>query len=318
MGAGPRDSREALIAQASDWLVKLDSGSVDLAAFEEWRRSDARHAAAFAEVAAAWDHLKVLRGRSIVAPRQSTALRPNRRWLLRAAGLGGVTVLGGGLFAGQRAFARTYVETGVGERRTIGLPDGSWVELNTDTALSWRVTREVSHVWLERGQAAFTVAASPSRQFLLTTRDAEATMQPGQFDARIRNGALDVVVLSGGLKTRNGGEATSLHGSDGPARLFISGDTVAANPMTEADVNAATSWRRGEIVFGGAPLSSAVAEYNRYLTRKMVIGDPQISDVRLGGRFLTSNPGGFLLALHQAFGVRAVEESDQIVLLGQK
>ncbi len=58
--AGDQD-RDALIAQASEWLARLDAGRADSTAFEAWRGSDPRRAAAFAEVAAAWSRLDALR-----------------------------------------------------------------------------------------------------------------------------------------------------------------------------------------------------------------------------------------------------------------
>jgi transmembrane sensor len=63
-----------------------------------------------------------------------------------------------------------------------------------------------------------------------------------------------------------------------------------------------SAWRRGEIVFQGAPLGAVVEDYNRYLTKKLVIADPELSKLRLGGRFTNSDPSDFLNTLSSSFG----------------
>lgn len=334
MAAESKDRREALIAEASVWMARLDTGDADQNEFAIWRDADPHRAAAFAEVARTWSRLDVLRGvvtadESVPTPRvQSRASAPrvsgiSRRAMFQAAGVVGIAGLGVGLFA-PRVMANNRASTGVGERRSLVLADGSRIELNTDTAITWRVRRDLRQVWLERGQAAVTVAEDASRPFVLNTHGAATQLWPGQFDARLRGGSLDLTILSGRARPQPKpgphGVPTQLQVADdravdGPSTLLITGGDVVARRLSDADVAATTSWRRGEIVFDGEPLGSAVDEYNRYLTRKLVIGDPKLAGMRLGGRFLTSNPDGFLTALNQAFGVRAVDTGPHQLLL---
>ncbi len=44
--------------------------------------------------------------------------------------------------------------------------------------------------------------------------------------------------------------------------------------MTNASAQDIVAWQSGEIVFDGMPLGRAVAEFNRYLDRKIIVGDP--------------------------------------------
>ena len=83
----------------------------------------------------------------------------------------------------------------------------------------------------------------------------------------------------------------------------------------EAEVQSVQAWRRGEIVFEGQALSVAVEEYNRYLTRKLVIGDDKAAHLRLGGRFLTGDPDSFLDALRTTFGLRIIDDGSSRILL---
>ncbi len=48
-----------------------------------------------------------------------------------------------------------------------------------------------------------------------------------------------------------------------------------------------------------------VAEFNRYNRRQMVIADPAIENLRIGGGFEATDPESFIAALERTLGVRA-------------
>ena len=114
-------------------------------------------------------------------------------------------------------------------------------------------------------------------------------------------------------------DATAEAGVAGPddARrvLEVSDSKIAVVDAPEDQVQNAQAWRRGEIVFEGQALSVAVEEYNRYLTRKLVVEDARAANLRLGGRFLTGDPDSFLQALRTTFGLRIVEDGPSRILL---
>ena len=71
----------------------------------------------------------------------------------------------------------------------------------------------------------------------------------------------------------------------------------------QEELVARTAWRVGEVWLIGHPLSEAIAEFNRYNTRQLVILDSWTASLRPGGRFFTSHPEAFAEALSH-FGVR--------------
>ncbi|MET3664848.1 FecR domain-containing protein [Caulobacter sp. 1776] len=304
--------RDALIAQASEWLARLDAGRAAPEAFEAWRDADPRRAAAFAEVAAAWSKLDALR---------DAELR-KRPVMTRRAWLGGGLALAAGLSAaaylGRDHLLRARTITGVGERRTLALPDGSSVELNTDTEVLWRFDRQRRRLWLERGEVALTIAQDALRPFELFTQQGLARLASGQFNARLRPAGLDLIVLAGraAIRTASGETQAAVEAAaDARQTLAITAAGVAVVAAPEAEVQAVQAWRRGEIVFEGQRLTEAVEEYNRYLTRKLVIEDPKVGALRLGGRFLTDNPETFLDALRTTFGLRIISDGPSRILL---
>lgn len=301
------------IDAAAAWLVALDAGTGDPAAFEAWRNADPRHAAAFAQVAATWSQLGIA-GRSGA---ELPALPPEpvvpaglsrRRWMQAAAGIAAIGLTAG---IGGRALARSSADTSVGERRSIRCDDGLRVDLNTDSAIAWRSTFG-RHVWLERGEVALDIVDGPAMRL---SADAVAVdLAPGRYNARLgTDGTLDLLVLSG--------RSTWVDGTGGVhagQRLLAGAASSRTLALTAEDRDRAEGWRRGELVFAGDTLGAAVAEYNRYLTVPLAIDDPEVRDIRLGGRFTSADPADFLAALDASFGIVARREGRRILLHPEK
>jgi transmembrane sensor len=312
--AQPGDQdRDALIAEASLWLARLDAGRASEQDLDAWREADPRRAAAFAEVASAWTRLDALREAD-----DQTVPRPSRRAWLTGGGAALAAGLAGAAYLGRDVLLRDRVVTGVGERRTLALPDGSSIELNTDTEVFWRFDRKRRRLWLSRGEAALMIVHDSLRPFELFTSQGLARLAAGQFNARLRPAGLDLIVLAGqaAVRTASGAaQAQVIGAADARQALEITAHHIDVVATPEAEVQAVQAWRRGEIVFEGQALSVAVEEYNRYLTRKLVIGDDKAGSLRLGGRFLTGDPDSFLDALRTTFGVRIVEDGPSRILL---
>uniref|UniRef100_B0SVP1 Regulatory protein PupR, putative n=1 Tax=Caulobacter sp. (strain K31) TaxID=366602 RepID=B0SVP1_CAUSK len=302
------DAPDSVAAQAAAWLARLDTGVADEAEFERWRGADPRHAVAFAKVGALWSDL-ARAGRTLAepAPVAAPTPAPSRRRLLEAAGIGAVAILGGGV--ATRAFARQRVVTGVGQRLDRKLADGAVMTLNTDTEVRWREGRDGVEVWLERGEVSLTTAGRP---FLLRAAAETARLQPGgRYNARMRGPVTDVTVLSGQA-------AASSVAAAAAHNLTLTASGALTRPTAAPELQTIEAWRRGEVVFEDEPLAAAVEEYNRYLTRKLMIVDPQLATVRVGGRFTSSDPADFLQALSASLGVTSRRAGDDVILTRAK
>jgi transmembrane sensor len=67
--------------------------------------------------------------------------------------------------------------------------------------------------------------------------------------------------------------------------------------------------------FTGDSLEKAVAEYNRYLTHKIVVTDPASKALRVRGRFDTHNSKEFLAALKTSFNINAQDTGEVTILM---
>jgi transmembrane sensor len=81
------------------------------------------------------------------------------------------------------------------------------------------------------------------------------------------------------------------------------------------EVEQGLTWRTGVLTFHDTPLADAVAEFNRYNSRKIVILDPAIAAMQVGGIFGATQPSQFVRLLEGAFPIRVIEEPDQITLM---
>jgi transmembrane sensor len=75
-----------------------------------------------------------------------------------------------------------------------------------------------------------------------------------------------------------------------------------------------TSWREGFVEFHDTTLTDAVAEFNRYRRRKLLIEDPSIASLRISGRFRSRNSEAFLWLLQRGFPVIVEEKTGHVVL----
>lgn len=300
-------SDQDLQAEAAEWLVRLDAGTADEAAFTAWREGDPRRAAAFAQALAGWEMME--RAASL-EPASGVGERGfDRRRLLRAAGVAGpVLALGiGGVFLTGRD--RAWAATEVGDRRRFDARPGVTVELNTDSRIEWSRRGDVCELWLEKGEAFLLIDDAQARGAVLHCGGRALIMTPGYYNARMSPAGTDIAVLEGAARTRNGG---------GIARagqtLTLDRSNATIQPTSPGASEMIAGWRKGEVVFSGQTLGEAVAEYNRYLDRKLAIDDPALAGVRIGGRFETLRPEPFLGALESGFDIVAVPRDEKMVL----
>jgi transmembrane sensor len=306
-------TRQQLTEQAADWLVRLDAGIADPEAFEAWRAADPRHASVFAQVAAAWKRTGELRGSvtpPVTTPVTEAAPLVGRRMLLRGIAASGVGVIGLGATALVLTTRRASAETARGERRTLALPDGSRIELNTDSRIEWRFG-ERRELWLERGEASFAIADDLTRPLLLEAGALRAAIDPGRYNLRRDVDDTRLTVFSGRARLiLAGSTATAEAGSQAEAR----GGALTVRQLAPDRLDSIAAWRRGELHLDGMTLEQAAAEYSRYLARPIVVADPRAAQMRLGGRFLIDEPSDFLRALAEGFAIESRNEGDRIVL----
>jgi transmembrane sensor len=217
------------------------------------------------------------------------------------------------LFIG-RVVTQEYT-TAVGEQRTVSLPDGSTVFLNTNSDVRVQLSRRLRRIELARGEALFSVAKDPSRPFEVHALQGVTTAVGTQFDVEIVPTGAAVSVLEGTVTVGAKGATASA-----PPVAVSAGSGVgytqegAVSELRPAELNRIQGWRMQRIVFNDIPLDSALTEYNRYTHTPIVLGDPALGSRHVNGVFHIGDEAAFLSAMEQGLHLKATRGDTQTVL----
>ena len=211
----------------------------------------------------------------------------------------------------------TVYRTERGGLERIALSDGSTAVLNTNSEIRLRFTREHREILLTRGEALFTVAHE-SRPFEVEAAGNTVRAVATSFAVRVRkpsqasDGQLEVVVTRGKVAVDDPINARRSMLAAGEDALLDRNGPLRIQRMDATSLEHKLAWTRGEIWLENNTVAEAVAEFNRYNTRQLVLADPALATLRVGGSFAANNPGAFIAALARVFDVRAVQETDDL------
>lgn len=317
MNSGPHDDIDD---QAAAWVARMDADrwtDADELRLQDWLSVDHRRRGALLQAQAAWLslNLPVDAAAAVVPPPSCQVSRPiSRRRLITASGvLGGAiaaSVVGGLMWVGS---GTTY-STEIGEIRKIPLADGSTATINSASRMNVLLAERRREVRLARGEAWFHVAKDVRRPFLVEAGDVMVRAVGTAFAVRRREGGADILVTEGVVEawTRTfGGRSVRLVAGQ---RAFVGDDasvTIASD--MPSGVDRALAWRGGSIDLNGRSLADAVAEFNRYNRRRLVLADAALARERFDGVFRTDDPQGFAVAVSDSLHV-AIDLTDPAMI----
>ena len=237
----------------------------------------------------------VRRFRSLFASRMAASVA-----VLAVAAVGGL----GAWYAFESSRVDTYT-TDIGEFQRVTLEDGSIVALNTNSEVKVRYSTNFRHVDLVRGEALFEVAKNRARPFDVEAGSTLVRAVGTAFSVRLHeddsNERVDVVVSEGRIVINPPSKETYPAGTVATVR---NGRVVATTVETE-DITSRLAWTTGRLMFQGEKLSDVVAEINRYNERQLLVADPDIAALHIGGTFQATDPDGFARALGSTFGIKS-------------
>jgi transmembrane sensor len=314
------------------WRRGLDP--IEEQRFTDWLQADAAHRLAYENVTRSWEIAALAAADPNVAAMRTEALmaRPraerdhSRLWgALATAALvllvfTGVLVADPGLIgnAGDVVAGREHIvlRTGVGQRASASLADGSTVILNTSSTLEINYSRFRRDVRLVAGQVLFKVAHDAARPFVVAAASREVVAIGTEFEVRLDGEKVRVALLQGRVRVRPIGSHRS-PGDESVAILTPGEQLLASSAGTivkRADVRELVSWQSGRVRFDNMRLADAVAEMNRYSRTQILIDDPAAGDIRITGAFRTGQSRAFAETVSEAFPVEAEQNGETIRL----
>lgn len=347
------DLREASEDSAARWIVRRehsDWSAADDAEFDEWLHASISNRVAYLRLSSVWKEggrLKALgagvpagtlpppelsrqltHGESKTVPScepsaiaaNETVVKTGRRQRRFMPALAAGLLMAVAVSASWVWWSRDSYRTEVGGLEQIAMADGSRAILNTDSRMRVSFSTQERRVRLTRGEAFFEVAKDASRPFSVEAGTQRITAVGTMFSVRYSGSDVQIVVTEGSVRV----EHLSENGAARGAVKLAAGDIALAgsagvlvNDTSLPDAEALLSWRSGFIVLHQVPLWEAANEFNRYNDRKLVVADPQIAGMRIGGTFRANNIDAFARLLHTAFGIQVELHDEEIVLSGR-
>jgi transmembrane sensor len=315
--------------QAAQWIARSDRGltAAEQVEFHHWR-ANPTNARALQELSALWDDLGVLNVLADVfpAPQQTRKRQHGARLAVAAAAILVIAVtsvlvsrIGTRTPAVPVALSArvTSFETAVGEQRSVALADGSVLTLNTDSQVEVVMGSAARELRLLRGEVHFTVAHDASRPFRVNAGGRIVQAVGTAFDVRMHQGqVIEVIVTEGRVKVLAADAKAIAEKLDRGQVLRVEASGSSQVRSLDSETLAARlAWRNGMLVFDGRSLQSALEEFSRYTPDRLVITDPRLRDLRIGGYFPTGDTDALLEALRTGFGLEVTRGTDGIILI---
>jgi transmembrane sensor len=99
-----------------------------------------------------------------------------------------------------------------------------------------------------------------------------------------------------------------------PGQQLVTSPSAPPQLLANVDLQQATAWQQGKLMFDNEPLGDAVARMNRYSERKIVVGDAQAAATPVSGAFDAGNVRGFLEAVTTYLPITATDGDDGVTL----
>lgn len=328
--------------EAEAWFSRLlvdDRGDRD--EFEHWLHAAPAHAAAWEKTQALWERMGAFVQDGSLSDYAHDALEPDaeaardhlaaddrvvsifprrqrparRRFGFAYAAAAAIVVLAisaAAVVFGLQASSQQLYTTG-DHGSEISLADGSHVHMDIHTRLQARFGWWHRNVSLLQGRAVFDVVHD-GRPFVVQVGEDHVTVLGTRFQVDRRPDIDDVVVT-----LMRGSVAVELAKSDAQVQLQP-GQQISWQASTghwsrrDVDTAVATSWTRGFLVFNATPLAQAIAEINRYSSRKLRLADPSLSSLQLSGSFRLGDAAATANALPYVLPVTVHGEGKEIIV----
>lgn len=242
---------------------------------------------------------------------------------------------------------QTHFETAVGQQAIYQLSDGSTLSLNTNSEADIEYSDERRVVRLHRGEASFEVAKNPERPFMVYAGEGMVWAVGTAFNVRYQTNSIDpqqahsidVIVTEGTIKVFTGISTPALvidpqlsREQDETFTQQYQKDALANAGLTisyshsinsisiasQLQLEKQQAWQQGALLFRGETLEEAMQEISRYTTKKIIITENDIKNIRIGGYYKTDDISTLLAALSEGFGIQVTQASEGYFELSKK
>lgn len=243
-----------------------------------------------------------------------------RRWAAAAA-LAGAVAGSGWLFYAHRALAPVEIATNYGQTQLLHLPDGSLVTLNGHSKLRYAAqwtTDKPREVWLD-GEGYFAVQHQANNQrFVVHTQAGFSVEVLGtKFTVNRRRDQARVVLLSGKVRVDfdNPKQADVLMKPGELVEIHDAQPTVVVHRAVHTAPYAA--WKDAQLVLDETTIAEMANRLHDTYGIEVVVQTPKLNQRKVTGTIPVRDLDVLLLALEEAFHLKATRAGNRITLADQ-
>lgn len=210
------------------------------------------------------------------------------------------------------------LQTGVGERGSIELSDGTQVFLNAESSLEMRNDFDGEHAHRLvrlRGEGYFVVAKDSNRPFIASAGDVDVRVLGTEFNFRAyeADSSASVALVEGKVRASHRAEEQVL----APDQQWGVDQRTGKSTLTAFDAASVTAWRSGSLVFDRTPLSEWAHVMQREFGLEVRFKDPSLGQQTVTGRFDQPEKNLVIKAVLAAKGLAYEAQSDRSIVIYQ-
>jgi len=348
-----KKKKSNLDGEAASWVIKNDRGLTEreTADFEKRKSEDPRVEEAVSRSEEAWnllDRVPLDTRREFLDEAESGPFSWRFPWWRElSAGVAALVIAAliwwTGNHAGFFSAGSWFSNEAAQAPTTRLLPDGSMVRLNAGAEIDVAFSKKTRNIHLKTGEAHFKVKSDPDRPFVVFVDKLQVRAVGTAFNVRNDFHRLDVIVTDGTVqifsddeKETTGSGAPTSQGEAAVVPFPTIANYVKAGQRAQVqfkrdenrvelsisdiktpEVNQALAWQGSLLTLGGDSLDKIAENFERKTGLKLIVEDPDLSDLRIGGRFPSDDPKGFLKVMESNYGIQWHERPDGTLVIGE-
>jgi transmembrane sensor len=216
------------------------------------------------------------------------------------------------------AVQNIHVQTAFGEKKRIGLPDGSVIILNGNSSINARFPQNTDlprEIFLS-GEAFFTVTKQPNqRSFRVITSDSCVVEVLGtEFNVNHRGTGTKIVLETGKIAL------TIPQKTDQPQKITLQPqEMVAISPnhasvaLQKSNTHLFTSWKNNQLILDNTPLSEISDMLKNTYNISLILPNARLSKERVSGTIASGNIDDLLRALAYSLKLEVFRNGNEVV-----
>ena len=312
--------------QAAQWLDRLADGPLDNISkkrFCNWLDANEQHVNVFNAMTHTWQDpsleqaIKEAKRQLTWREKISTQVKP--RIMLTSLSLCALVLLVVVIYPTNNSTPLPNTETlysqhfatKIAEQRDYALVDGSTLQMSADSAVSVDFGANRRVVELQKGATYFSVASDKTRPFEVNLGKASVVAVGTQFNIDRGASGSDVTVYEGAIEVRAWPNSAPT--------LLRTGESVhigaqGLSAIEPVELSQLVDWRSGWIEIKDKPLSYLVERLNRQSEKNITLGNAEIANLRVAGRFRLRDTSQTLAMLGEVYNLSISDNTNKIVV----